>query len=277
MKKNYFLLLISIFLFTFSCSHRIFAENRIISLIPSSTELVCAIGFGTDLIAVSNYCNYPESIASLPKIGDQNLNVEKILSLKPSILIDTNSIHKRYEELLKRLNLNYINIDIKSQMDLPLAAKNLATLLGDSHRGDSFIKTWNQNISKLKIINNDKKPKIYVEIWDNPIQAAGGNNNIDSILRIAGGRNVFANQKDYPKINPEMMILGNPDIIFLAYPNADIEAVGKRPGWSRIEAVKNHNIYSINQDIIVRPSPRNLEAIKEINKTIDKVVNNERK
>ncbi|MBR4330523.1 MAG: ABC transporter substrate-binding protein, partial [Candidatus Riflebacteria bacterium] len=84
------IVLLVLFCFTFPINHLKAEEtNRIISLIPSSTEILFAIGFGNDVTAVSNYCNYPsKEIEGLPRIGDQNLNIEKIISLKPTILVD---------------------------------------------------------------------------------------------------------------------------------------------------------------------------------------------
>ncbi len=247
-------------------------SNRIISLIPSSTEMLFSIGFGKEVIAISNYCNYPsKEIEGLPRIGDQNLNIEKILSLKPTILVDTNGIHKRYEELFQKLKLNYVNLLMKSMEDVPLEASRLAEILGDKTKADDFIKNWNLEINKLTVNKNRSNPSIYMEIWNNPIQAVGGNNIMNSIILAAGGKNVLEKQNDYPVINSEILMVANPDIIILAYPDADIESVKKRPGWKIINAVKNNQVFSIDQDTIVRPGPRNIEAIREINKFINKV------
>ena len=246
--------------------------SRIISLIPSSTEIIFAIGYGEEVIAVSNYCNYPaKEIDGLPKIGDQNLNIEKIISLKPTILVDTNGIHKKYEAIFNKLHLNYVNLSIKQLEDIPLEAARLAEMLGNKNKADSFIEKWNLEISRLSTNKDMSIPKIYMEIWNNPIQAVGGNNIMDSIITTAGGKNALENIKDFPVVNSEILMVANPDIIILAYPDANIESVKKRPGWKSIKAVKNNQIFAINQDTIVRPSPRNIEAIKEINNYINKV------
>ena len=282
MLKNYrfqrynFFTIIIILTFVLLCSNVTFATNRIISLIPSSTELIFAIGCGADVVAVSNYCNFPEEeIKNLPRIGDQNLNVEKILSLKPTILVDMNSIHKRYEEIFKKLKLNYVNINVKSQEDIPLAALELADLLGEKEKAKTFIESWKKELLELTKIDETNKPKIYMEIWNNPIQAAGSGNNIDSIVKTAGGLNALANKNDYPIVNSEMILLANPDIIILMYPEADIESVINRPGWKSIKAVKKGNIFTTNQDLFVRPGPRNLDAIRIVNNIIKKVLKNE--
>ena len=249
-------------------------NNRIISLIPSSTEILFAIGFGEEIVAVSNYCNNPkEEIDKLPRIGDQNLNIEKIVSLKPTILVDTNGIHARYESIFKKLNLNYVNLNIKSINDIPTESAKLSELLGNINKADNFINKWNDEINKIKSNNENRKEriKIYMEIWNNPIQAVGGTNIINSIINAAGGINVLEKQKDYPIVNSELIMIANPDIIFLAYPNPDLEIIKNRPGWKNIKAVKNNRIFAINQDIIVRPGPRNIEAVKTINEYINKV------
>lgn len=251
-------------------------DQRIVPLIPSSTELVCAIGAERYLVAASHYCNYPpEVVNKLPRIGDQNLNIEKIVALKPTILLDTNSIHKRYVNLFKKLGLNYVNLIINSPSDIPQAAVTLASHLGDASLSTRFTQKWDAETKKFQVIKPEEKPRVYIEIWNNPIQACGCKNNIDSILTAAGGINVLSSVEDFPSINTEMIIESNPDIIFLAYPGADVEAVAKRPGWSSIKAVKKGYIFPLNQDILVRPSPRNLEAIKEMNKIISKVVKDE--
>lgn len=253
-------------------------DQRIVPLIPSSTELVCAIGAEKFLVAASHYCNYPQEVVNkLPRIGDQNLNIEQIVALKPTIVLDTNSIHKRYASLFQKLGLNYVNLDIKSPSDIPYAASFLASHLGDASLCNRFVQQWNQEVKKFQVFKPEEKPRVYIEIWDNPIQACGGKNNIDSILTAAGGINVMSSLDDFPSINSEMLIEANPDIIFLVYPNPRIEAVCNRPGWNTINAVKNGRIFPINQDIVVRPSPRNLEAIKEMNRIINKVVKDENK
>ncbi len=254
------------------------AENRIISLIPSSTEILFAIGFGKEIIAVSNYCNYPENeINSLPRIGNQNLNIEKIISLKPTILVDTNHIHQKYEKIFKSFNLNYVNINIESLSDIPKNACFLAKILGDPQKADNFVTNWNNEIDKINLKSNSKSIKIYAEISDNPYQAVGGNNNINSIIQIAGGKNIFENQSGYPIVNSEMLLLSNPEIIILIYPDANVESIKNRTGWSNIKAVKNNNVFIVNQDIFVRPGPRNLQAIKILNNLINKVIEGENK
>ncbi len=274
--KNKIHLLIIVTLLIFTSITGTYANNRIISLIPSSTEMLFALGFDKEVVAISKYCNYPEGkLTNLPRIGDQNLDIERIVSLKPTILVDTNGIHKRYEEKFKKLNLNYVNLEIKNYSDIPIEAARLALMLDNPTKAYEFIEKWNNDISQLQKSKETSKVKIYLEIWNNPVQAVGRDTMINSMIEIAGGKNALEKQKDYPVVNTEILMLANPDLIILAYPDASIEEIKKRPGWKNIKAVKNNNIFKINQDIIVRPGPRNIDAIKEINNYINKVKANE--
>ncbi|MBQ3643309.1 MAG: ABC transporter substrate-binding protein [Candidatus Riflebacteria bacterium] len=274
--KNKIHLLIIVTLLIFTSITGTYANNRIISLIPSSTEMLFALGFDEEVVAVSKYCNYPEGkLTNLPRIGDQNLDIERILSLKPTILVDTNGIHKRYEEKFKKLNLNYVNLEIKNYSDIPIEAARLALMLDNPTKAYEFIEKWNNDISQLQKSKENSTVKVYIEIWNNPVQAVGRDTMINSMIEIAGGNNALEKQKDYPVVNTEILMLANPDLIILAYPDASIEDLKKRPGWKNIKAVKNNNIFKINQDIIVRPGPRNIDAIKEINNYINKVKANE--
>jgi iron complex transport system substrate-binding protein len=274
--KNKIHLLIIVTLLIFTSITGTYANNRIISLIPSSTEMLFALGFDKEVVAISKYCNYPEGkLTNLPRIGDQNLDIERIVSLKPTILVDTNGIHKRYEEKFKKLNLNYVNLEIKNYSDIPIEAARLALMLDNPTKAYEFIEKWNNDISQLQKSKENSKVKIYLEIWNNPVQAVGRDTMINSMIEIAGGKNALEKQKDYPVVNTEILMLANPDLIILAYPDASIEEIKKRPGWKNIKAVKNNNIFKINQDIIVRPGPRNIDAIKEINNYINKVKANE--
>lgn len=246
------------------------ANNRIISLVPSHTELLYALSSGQEIVGVSDYCNYPEQVADKPKVGGLQLNIEKILSLRPTLLLDLNSMNKRYEMIFRQLGLNYVNIEINKLSDIPAAAEKIAKILGHPQRSKSFIENWNKKIVDLTANPSENAPTIYLEIWDQPMQAAGRASFMGELLNAAGATNAIKQQTDYPVVNSEHVISANPDIILLAYPLPDLESVLNRPGWKNITAAKNKHIFSLNQDLFVRPGPRNLQALENLKKIIEK-------
>ena len=246
------------------------SNNRIISLVPSHTELLYCISSGHEVVGVSDYCNYPPEVIEKAKVGGLQLNIEQILSLQPTLLLDLNSMNKRYEMIFGQLGLNYVNIEIHNLSDVPAAARRIAKILGYPQRSKDFIEKWNKKLADLTANLPEKSPTIYLEIWDKPMQAAGPSSFMGKLLVAAGATNAIQQETDYPVVNSEHIISANPDIILLAYPLPDLESVLKRPGWQNITAAKKKQIFSLNQDLFVRPGPRNLQAIENLKKIIEK-------
>lgn len=241
-------------------------ETRIISLVPSQTELLFAMGFGPEIVGVSDYCNFPDAAAKIQKIGNMELSIEKIMSLKPTILIDVNHMHRKYELLFSQLGLNYVNFSLKQLEQLPIVASEISQILGGNVQADSFIKDWKTKTSEVELVRPDKEVKVYFEIWDTPMQGVGGAGYIGEMIQKAGGTNVLDPKIDFPVVNHETVISSNPDVILVAYPVTSLDSLKNRPGWQNLKAIKNNRVYSLDQDLFVRPGPRNLEGLKILNK-----------
>lgn len=247
------------------------AENRILSLAPSQTELLFALGLGDQVVGVSDFCNYPPEAASRTSIGGLELNIEQIMSLRPSILVDVNNLHKKYEMLFRQLGLNYVNFSVTKLEHLPQAAEQLAEILSVPQKGLDFATSWNGQIESLALNKPEHPVKVYLEIWDTPMQAAGNNSYIGEMVNRAGGSNILSDQIDFPVINSETIISADPDVILISYPLPNLDIIKKRAGWASLKAVKNNQIYALDQDLFVRPGPRNLAGIAQLNKIFRQV------
>ncbi|MBU1106312.1 MAG: cobalamin-binding protein [Candidatus Riflebacteria bacterium] len=239
-------------------------KNRIISLVPSQTELIFHLGLGEQIVGVSDYCNYPEEARNIPRVGAMELNIERIMSLRPTLLVDVNSMHKKYAMLFSQLGLNYINFTISRLEQLPQMAEELTKIIGEPAKGHEFATEWRQKTESLSLKPNSNKPKVYFEIWDTPMQAAGHNSYIGDMIQAAGGENIFNDTIDFPVVNTEAILSANPDAIIIAYPLPELVSIKNRPGWKNLRAVKSNQIYAMNQDLLIRPGPRNLEALKQL-------------
>lgn len=250
------------------------SNNRIITLAPSQTELVYAMGLGEQIVGVSDYSDYPKDALNKTKIGDIELKVELILSLSPTIIIDVNSMRKSYEPLFRRLNLNYVNYNISEMEDIASMALEIGKCLKEEEKANKFASKWLSEVQALNL----KKPEVpftfYAEIWGTPMQAAGNKSFISKIIERSGGKNIFNSKIEYPVINKESVVSLNPNVVFLFYPIKEEEVlnVKNRPAWKHISASKNNNIYALDQDLFVRPGPRNLDGLKMINKILNKAI-----
>ena len=267
MQNRFFILTISFLLFFTQQLPGVEAPDlRIISLVPSQTELLFAMGFEKNIVGVSDYCNFPPEAQTKEKIGDMELKIERIMLLRPTILVDVNNMHKKYEPLFRQLGLNYVNFSLTRLEYLPKVALELAEILGAKEKGEVFVDHWNSKTSSMELPAPANKIKVYMEIWDTPMQAAGKNSYIGDMISKAGGTNVFQDSNDFPVVNSENIISSNPDVILVAYPLPDLKSISNRPGWKNLNAVKNKQIYPLDQDLYVRPGPRNVDGLKNLNR-----------
>ncbi len=251
------------------------SETRVISLVPSQTEMIYALGLEDCMVGRSDYCNFPPEAQQKPSIGNMELNIEKIVSLRPTLLLDTNSMHQRYAPLFQQLGLRYINMPTTTLQQVKEAAAKVAELLGNTKAGERFSEDWDARLRRISPDSSEKPVSVYFEIWDTPAQAAGDSSFIGEIIRQAGGRNIYASQGDYPVVNPETLLKEDPEVILLSYPVTSLENIKKRPGWSALRAIKGNHLYALDQDLFVRPGPRNLNAVDRLHEIFKKVRSNE--
>jgi iron complex transport system substrate-binding protein len=245
--------------------------TRYISLAPSTTEILFALGLDDEIIGVSSFCNYPPKAKAKEKIGDfSSPNIEKILALKPDYIFCTGLEQTPAIESLKRYGLPVYVADPKNIQELLESIKQIGELTKRNTQAQQVIVAMQDEITKItqqaQRIPADKRLKIFIEIWFEPLTTAGKGSFIDELITLAGGINIAKNTlRPYSIFSPEEVIKQNPDCIFLTYMNEEkpIELVKKRFGWQQINAVRNNRIYNdIQPDILLRPGPRITKGLK---------------
>ena len=252
-------------------------KPRYISLAPSTTEILFALGLDDEIVGVSSSCNYPQKAQTKEKIGEfSHANIEKILSIKPDYIFCTGLEQAPIIAELKRLNLKVYVADPKNIEELLNSIRDIGKITNKIKEAETLIKNMEQEIeeitSKVKLIPQDKKPKVFIEIWNDPLMTAGRGSFIDELLTLAGGINIaYDTKRAYSIFSPEEVIRRNPGCIIFGYmdPEKPAQLVRERFGWSQISAVKNNHLYNdINPDILLRPGPRVTQGLKEIYKRL---------
>ncbi|MDD5255806.1 MAG: cobalamin-binding protein [Candidatus Omnitrophica bacterium] len=249
---------------------------RYISLAPSTTEILFALGLDEEVVAVSSFCNFPEAARAKEKIGDfSRPNIEKILSLKPDYIFCTGLEQAPVIEELRRLKLNVYVSDPVSVSQLSDSIKNIGMITNKNHEAQRIVQGIRKGVSEMQervTRLNKPRPKVFIEIWYDPLTTAGPGSFVDELLSIAGGENIASDTKrPYSIYSPEQVIKHKPDCILLAYMGTQrpIELMLKRAGWQDIPAIRNKCLYDdINPDIILRPGPRIIEGLEEIHKRL---------
>jgi iron complex transport system substrate-binding protein len=235
--------------------------QRLISLLPSLTESICALGKCNHLVGVDRFSNWPLSLQNLPKLGGMSdTNLEAIVQLKPDlVMVDKSSpIISRLEDL----RISVMAFEIKTMADEERTLKKLDLALGSKEAG----RVWNQIQAEITRANkqldgSQKNMRVYFEVNTAPY-AAGRSSFIGELLTRLELNNIIPESLGpFPKINPEFVVQAKPQIIMLS--ETGVTDMKKRPGWTDIPAVRENRICAFKKeqsDVIVRPGPRMGEA-----------------
>jgi len=263
--------------------------ERIVSGMPAITEILFAIGAGDQVVGVTSNCNYPLEAKKKQKVGGFFLNLEKIVSLDPDLVIMQEDAQTKDIKRFKKFGLPVHTINIKSVRDVMETIREIGGRVGkkreaearvkemrerinkikkkiDSHRPSilEVLKIWNKEV--LKIWNKgDDKRKALVIVGYSPLVVAGGGTFIDDILKTAGVENVAGKTKAaYPQYSFEKLVAEDPQYIIIPKNIVAKKQIEKSKRWRSLEAVRNGRILFIDPDILSRPGPRVVSAIEKI-------------
>jgi iron complex transport system substrate-binding protein len=242
--------------------------QRIVTLLPSLTETICALGACGRLVATDRYSDWPPAVRALPKAGGiDDAEVELIVSLKPDLVFLSRS--QRITGRLHELGVASFVLNTDSYPEISHTVTVIGEILGlpdPAKRLNQSIVEAVQAISARSIARlHGNAPAVYFEV-EGPPYAAGPSSFIGELLTLLGARNIVtADLGSFPLLNPEYVVRHDPDVIFVS--PAEAAHVADRPGWDRIRAVREHRICSFTpavRDTIVRPGPRVAEGMQAI-------------
>lgn len=240
--------------------------QRIISMVPSLTEIVCALGACDRLVATDRYSNWPAQAKALPKAGGfEDAEVERLISLRPDLILLSRS--QRITERLGDFGVVSFALQTESYADIGHAVQVIGRILGVADRARRLNETIEQAVreigAKALAQRHGDGPSVYVEVDRTPY-AAGPSSFIGELLARLGARNIVTSELGaFPKLNPEYVVQHNPDVIFIS--PAEATQLAQRPGWEQIRAVKEHRLCFFPPDVrdtIVRPGPRVAQGMR---------------
>ena len=250
---------------------------RIISLTPATTEILFALGLDKEIVGVSSFCNYPPQAKEKEKVGTfSQANIEKILSLKPDIIFCTGLEQAPIVTELRRLKLKVCVSDPSNMEELFRSILEIGQLTRKEVNAQMLIENMKTAINEITLktspILHGHRPKVFVELWGDPLMSAGQNSFLDELITLAGGINIAHDlTRPYSFFSPERVLKQDPDIIILLYmsPENPTTLLEARLGWDKLSAVKNRRVYNdIDPDIVLRPSPRIIDGLRELYKRI---------
>jgi len=237
--------------------------KRIVSLLPSITETVCALGGCSRLVGVDRYSNWPASVRALPQLGGGiDPNVEAVVAQKPDLVLLAKS--SRVVERLESLGLKVIVLEPKNHADMRRVLDKIGQVLGT---GDAQ-RVWREidasvSAAAQSLPASVKNTRVYYEVNSGPYAAGEGSFMGETLTRLGAKNIVPAAMGPFPKINPEFVARANPDVIMVGERSA--QGLEQRPGWSSMRAVRDGRICRFkaeDSDVLVRPGPRMGEAAR---------------
>ena len=248
--------------------------QRIVSLLPSLTETVCALGQCQRLVGLDRYSNWPESIQALPRMGGGlDPNIERIVAQKPDLVLLAGST--RGVERLQSLGIAVLRLEPRTHADVQRVLRTVATALGvPSAEAD---RVWREIDAGVQAAVQSLDPRarqqrVYVEVSPTP-HGASESSFIGQTLQRMGMRNILpASLGPFPQINPEFVVRAQPDVIMAG--DSSRASMMQRPGWPQMRALREDRIcvFTPEQaDIVVRAGPRMAEGARLMAQCLNRV------
>ena len=242
--------------------------QRVVSLLPSMAEAVCALGECQRLVGVDRYATYPDHVKQLPKLGGGlDPNFEALVALKPDVVLMSTAT--KAASRLEALGLKVVALNTQQHADVQRLLAVTARLLGlESQDTDAQPKglvsqrLWQEMLSGVQVAAQGLPVRsVYVEVGSGPY-AASASSFIGETLSLLGARNVVPGSLGpFPKINPELVVRADPDVIMLS--ETSLVELKQRPGWAQLRTVRLGQVCALTPaqaDVVVRPGPRLAEA-----------------
>lgn len=248
------------------------SPRRIVSLAPSVTETLFALGVGDRVVGVTDFCDYPEAARSRARIGGLvNPSWETILGLHPDLLIASTAGNDRalvVQAETLRLPLFFVDAP-----DIETTLRSLLSL-GDLVGADARARRLEQNLrSRLEKLEAEaapgRRPRVLYLVWSDPLVVPGGGTFLDDALRRAGCDSITSDAPaGWPTYDLEAIIVRKPEWILAARQNAPfLEILKARPGWRDLDAVRDGRVTTVSESI-ERPSPRVVDAMEELQRLL---------
>jgi iron complex transport system substrate-binding protein len=249
--------------------------ERIISLAPSNTEILFALGLENRVIGVTKYCNYPPEIDDLKQSGKlmviggyKDPDVEKIISLSPDLVLASKIQSDSTIPKLEKAGIPTFAINSNNLSNVIQSIEKVGKITGKNAEATQLVKSMESRIKGVseKVDPLQKKRVLYV-LWHDPLQTAGAGTVQDEIIEMAGGANIFHDLSGYPLIDPEAIVQKNPEIIITGTGTG--EKRNDSLNWAKTEdsinetdARENNRIYQAQGDLMTRAGPRIVEALE---------------
>ncbi len=248
--------------------------TRIISLSPSNTEIAFAVGASSQIVGVTDFCDYPSDTANLPKVGGfSTVDIEHVISLDPDLVLASDQTGEGVLEKLASYGIHYLVLHPDSFEDIYGNIKLIGEASGHCEKADALIMNMKKRVEQVE---QDAKtfpfsPKVTHVIWKDPLMISGTDTFHNTLIHLAGGTQAFLEVTGWSTVSLEEFIATDPEVILV---NSGDGMAGindslynyfiTEPRLSGLSAVRNGNVFEVESDLVDRAGPRSIEALEMI-------------
>ena len=247
--------------------------ETIISLAPSNTEILYALGLEDKVVGVTEYCDYPEAAQDKPKIGGfSTVDIERVVEIQPDLILAANKHRDEAIPALERLGLTVLALDPKTLDEVLEAITLVGRCTGSEDEASLLVAEMSNRINavtnEMGNLTQDQRPGVFYVTWHNPLMTVGSGALHNELIQQAGGTNIFQDlTEDYPKISLEAVIEANPQVIIVGVgmgsgEDLPFEVITTEPRLEDVDARINNRVYAITNDLVSRSGPRTVEALE---------------
>lgn len=248
----------------------VFPPKRIVSLAPSVTEMLFALGVDDRIVGVTSYCDYPAAARQKQQVGDTlHLSLERIISLRPDlVVISTASQLESLTRRLDELSIPVFVTDPRTVRDVALTIRGLGELTGSEARAAALVSAFDRKVSEVELrVGQLPRPRVLYVLQTAPLITVGKNTFINDLINLAGGSSISATETaDYPQFSRETVAARKPEVI-IAPASHGTELVTEESllhDFATTPAVIRRRIFRVDPDLVDRPGPRIVEGLEQL-------------
>ncbi|RMF11908.1 MAG: cobalamin-binding protein [Candidatus Dadabacteria bacterium] len=240
------------------------APQRIVSLTPSVTETLYAVGAGARVVGTTEFCDYPPAATRTAKVGGglpKTVSIEAIVALRPDLVIAGADGQQPLVEQLERLGIQTLYLPTIGVEDALRMISVVGEEVGRTADARRVVDLNRKVIAGVAArVAGQARVRVFYQVWSEPLMTAGPHTFLSELIQLAGGQNIFEDvREDWPRVAPEQVVARAPEVILGADyegANLSVEALRARPGWAAIPAVRHGRVVRLDGQRISRPGPR---------------------
>ncbi len=251
---------------------------RIVSLCPSNTEILFALGLGREVVGVDDWSDWPEEVKELPRVGgDLNSDLDKVAALRPDLVLASLSVpgmERNVEGLVSR-DLPHLVLDPHSLDEVLADILTVGEACGVKGRAEKVVEQLHARVEAVRKRRNARRQvRIYWEWWPKPLIAAGGSSWVQQMSRLVGARNIFADcEKPSRVVTDPEIVKRDPEVLMICWCGTlqklqETSRVTSRPGWDGVAGVIAGRVHCVPEALFGRPSQRLLDGLEMLEEIV---------